>query len=77
MESRRERRRRDLRRMKDRARRYARMNEWPDQSRAEHNADHLALCSRGCCGNQRHNPWLSREERRTMQERRFLAEEIE
>lgn len=77
MEAKRERRRRDLLRMKDRASRYARINGWQDQSRARHNADHLALCSGSCCGNQRHNPWLSLDERRTMQERRFLSEEVE
>lgn len=68
MEAKRARRRRDLWRMKQRARRI-----YPRDPNAKL-ADHLAHCSRACCGNQRRSFWNSGEQQLTMQERRFLAE---
>lgn len=73
MEAKRERRRRDLQRMKAKAARIGKRNggNWSKLY------NHLAHCSRACCGNPRHSFWYSAEEQLTMQERRFYAEPIE
>lgn len=70
MEKKRERRRRDLLRMKARAARIGREHGLPGNWRKLYN--HLAVCSSYCCGNPRR--WFGEL---TMQERRFLAEEVE
>jgi len=66
MEKKRARRRRDLLRMKAKARRV-----YPHNKNATE-AEYLAVCSCWMCGNPR--KWFGDL---TMQERRFLAEEIE
>lgn len=73
MESKRERRRRDLQRMKAKAARIGKRNggDWSKLY------NHLAFCSRDCCGNQRRSLWYSRAEQMTIQERRFIAEAID
>lgn len=73
MEAKRERRRRDLQRMKAKAARISKRSggNWSKLY------NHLAHCSRACCGNPRRSFWYSAEEQLTMQERRFLAEPIE
>lgn len=75
MEAKRERRRRDLQRMKAKAARIGRLNGAPGNWSKLYN--HLAVCSRACCGNPRRSFWYSAEEQMTMQERRFLAIAIE
>ncbi|MET2828936.1 hypothetical protein [Mesorhizobium shangrilense] len=68
MEAKRDRRRRDKWRMKQKALRF-----YPHDQRAI-TADYLAVCSCFTCGNPRRNLWESKENRLTMQERRFLAD---
>ena len=59
-------RRRDLRRMKAKARRY-----FPDWERAALFANNLVTCSGPCCGNPRRHFG-----HRTLQEQRFFVEEL-
>ncbi len=71
MEMKKERRRRDLARMKAKAiRTYGRF-DLPDCDKHRHAklANHMAACSSYCCGNPR--KWFREL---TMQERKFLAE---
>lgn len=52
-EKKRERRRRDLQRMKDKALRYAKTNGWGNSERYRRAAEYLAVCSCDMCGNPR------------------------
>jgi len=70
MEKKRERRRRDLHRMKATAARIGQEHGMPGNWRKLYN--HLAVCSSYCCGNPR--KWFGEF---TMQERRFAAEEVD
>lgn len=74
MEKKRERRRRDLLRMKARSRRIYSVFDRPgdDPKRHEKLANHIKACSGWCCGNPRR--WFGEL---TRQERRFRAEGIE
>jgi len=69
METKKDRRRRDVARMKAKAARIGREHGLPGNWRKLYN--HLAVCSGYCCGNPR--KWFDEP---TMQERRFMAEEI-
>ncbi|HET8636926.1 MAG TPA: hypothetical protein VFL96_08750 [Acidobacteriaceae bacterium] len=73
MEEKRARRRRDLLRMKAKAIRVYGRWDIPgfDPKRHAKLANHMAHCSGSCCGNPRRK-WKEL----TMQERRFLAEEV-
>lgn len=74
MEQKRERRRRDLARMKAKAVRvYGRFDSLGyDKRRHTKVANHMTVCSGWCCGNPRR--WCNEP---TMQERRFMAEEVD
>lgn len=74
MEKKRARRRRDLLRMKAKAVRIYSRFDLPGWDRQRHAklANHMAACSGYCCGNPR--KWFGEL---TMQERKFIAEEIE
>lgn len=74
MEKKRARRRRDLLRMKAKAVRiYGRFDySGFDKQRHAKLANHMAHCSKCCCGNPR--MWFGEP---TMQERKFMAEPIE
>lgn len=65
LEKKRERRRRDLLRMKAKARRIH-----PEKAKAAWRADYLAVCSCALCGNPRH---VWKEGALTARERRLLA----
>lgn len=52
-ETKRERRRRDLLRMKAKAVRYHKSNGWGDPARVHKHAEYLAVCSCSMCGNPR------------------------
>ena len=64
--SKRAKRRHHLRRMKKRAREVFYWHS--DPKRAERYANHMAMCSRACCGNPRH--WLKGEEKITRTEQK-------
>lgn len=75
MEAKRARRRRDLQRMKAKAvRTFKRYGFSPEH--LARRANNMALCSCDMCGNPRWSGW-NKGERLTLQERRFMAEEVD